>query len=64
MCEERVVCLQIILHSLVRRDPRIIVQRTKEMFPGTRESMVNVLCLCAQRKVLLSSSANSHGQRN
>jgi hypothetical protein len=50
MCEGRVVCLQSVLHFLARRVPRIILQRVEEMLPAARESMVSVLCLCAQKK--------------
>jgi hypothetical protein len=64
MCEERVVRLLSILQSLATRVPRIILQRAEEMFPALRESLVSVLCMCAQKRIVLSSSVNSDSQRN
>jgi hypothetical protein len=64
MCEERVVGLQSILRSLATRVPRIILQGVEEMFPAVRESMVSALCMCAQKRIVLSSSVYSGSQRN
>jgi hypothetical protein len=57
MCEKRVVGLQSILRSLATRVPRIVLQRAEEMFPAMRESIVSVLCMYAQKKIVVSSSA-------
>jgi hypothetical protein len=51
MCDERVVDLQSVLQSFARRIPRIILQRAEEMFPALRESLVSVLCMCAQKRM-------------
>jgi hypothetical protein len=56
MCEERVAGLQSILRSLATRVPRIILHRAEELFPAMRESMVSVLCMYAQQRIVLSSS--------
>jgi hypothetical protein len=65
MCEEETEGLQTILRSLAARVPRIMLHRAEEMFPAVRESMVSVLCLCAQKKrILLLPSVKSDSQRN
>jgi hypothetical protein len=64
MCEERVVGLQSVLRSLATRVPRIMLQRAEEMFPALRETMVSVLCMCAQKRILLSVSSNSQRNKN
>jgi hypothetical protein len=43
------------LHSLATRVPRIVLQRAEEIFPSVKEIMVSVLCLYAQKRVLLPS---------
>jgi hypothetical protein len=65
MCEERVVGLELLLQGIVEcfilvypvtRVSIIILQSAEEMFPDVRESMVCALCMCAQKKIVLSSS--------
>jgi hypothetical protein len=51
-----------ILHSLATGMPRNLLQRAEEIFPAVRESMVSVLCLYAQTRILLS--VNSHSIRS
>jgi hypothetical protein len=41
-----------------------VLQSAEEIFPAVSESMVSVLCLCAQKRILLLSSVNSHGLGN
>jgi hypothetical protein len=62
MCDDQVSWLRKILQSLANRVPKIVLQRAEDIFPAVRESMVSVLCLCAQKRVLLSSSVNFHDQ--
>jgi hypothetical protein len=54
--------LQQILHSLATRVPRIVLQRGEETFHGVREGIESVLCLWAQKILLLYVSYL--GQRN
>jgi hypothetical protein len=60
--DKQVSGLQKILHSLAARVPRILLQRAEETFPAVRGSIVSVLCLCAQARILLSY-VSSIGQR-
>jgi hypothetical protein len=53
MCDERLSRLREIVHSIVTRVPVVIVQRAEEIYPALKESMVSVLCLCAQKGILL-----------
>jgi hypothetical protein len=49
--------------TLATRMLRILLQRAEEMIPAVRKTMVTVMCLCTQTKVLLSSF-NSHNLRS
>jgi hypothetical protein len=42
MCDEQVLNLKEILHSLATRVPKIILQRVEEIFPSLKESVVSV----------------------
>jgi hypothetical protein len=64
MCEEQNTNLQMVLHSLARRVPKIILQRVEEIYPTLNERLVSVLCLCVQKRMLSPYSLHSHGHRN
>jgi hypothetical protein len=42
MCDEDSSSLQNILHSLPRREPKIVLQRAEYIFPILKDSLVSV----------------------
>jgi hypothetical protein len=52
MCDDRISRLQKIPQSLAARVPKIILQRVDEICPALKESMVSVLCMCAEKMML------------
>ena len=48
MYDEDSLRLQNILHSVPRREPKIILQRAEYIFPALKNSLVSI-CVCAHR---------------
>ena len=54
MSDEHSVSSQSSMQCLPTWLPIIILQRAKEQFPAVREVMVGAVCLCADRRIVLS----------
>jgi hypothetical protein len=62
MCDEQHLNVQKIQQSVAMKEPKIIVQRSEEIFPSLKESLVSDVCLCAQKQMIPTSSLDLHGQ--
>jgi hypothetical protein len=54
MSDEHIVSLQSSMQCLATRLPIIILQRVEEQLPPGREVIVGAVCLCADKRIILS----------
>jgi hypothetical protein len=53
MCDEQLLSVQKSVLSVARREPKITLRRTEEIFLAFKDSVVSVLCLCVQKELYL-----------